>query len=312
MPLETYFKRLLMCRGFRIQAGDASFYYELQKLVICLPLKKRKKREKTIRPERESWTLIHVLLHLCPVVPLGPGAPYGNWLWGHKRSCSSHLGPICRMHFLLLLRLTFTPAARSVCNPCLWRWVLSSVLQEKQVRIPSIFDLCYWREQLVPPDGLSVLLWHFLRSSSSIYLSFSSNTKSSLGSLICLLLSCCVLTWWDHTWALHFSNLLEMTLFCLINSCDWLDLSSGTNLICCQSVRWYTSTFFTLNYCLLGFAPLCSPHVNNNLLKGSLRSACIGSIWPSGLHQLQLLEVCHRRMCPWVGGRLTALMLYLS
>lgn len=103
-----------------------------------------------------------------------------------------------------------------------------------------------------------------------------------------------------------------LTLFCLINICDWLDLSSGINLICWQSVRWYTSTFFTVNYYLFCFAPLCSPHVNNNLLKGSLSSACIGSIWPSGLHQLQLLEVCHGCMCPWVGARLIALMLYLS
>lgn len=188
-------------------------------LSVCL-WRKEKKRENSKTRKGKLDPNIDAL------TPLSCG-PFWTWstpweLAVGTQACSSCVGPICRMHFLMLLKLTFTPASRSVCSPCLWRWVLSSVLQEKQVRVPSVFDLCYWREQLVPPDGLSVLLWHFLRSSSFIYLSFSSNTKSSLGSLICLLLPCCVLTWWDNTRALHFSNLLEMTDLILSYKHLWL------------------------------------------------------------------------------------------
>lgn len=144
MPLETYFKRLLMCRGFRIQAGDASFCYE--NLVICLVLNKRKKRANNKNRKGKPDPNIHALS--C--------GPFGTWStpWELPVGTQAFLLLLHGMHFLLLLRLTFAPAARSVINPCLWRWVLSSVLQKKQVRVPTIFDLCYWREQLVPPDGL--------------------------------------------------------------------------------------------------------------------------------------------------------------
>lgn len=45
---------------------------------------------------------------------------------------------------------------------------------------------------------------------------------------------------------------------------------------------------------------------------------CLEAAWSlptskaSGLHQLELLEVCHGCVCPWVAGRLIALMLHLS
>lgn len=45
---------------------------------------------------------------------------------------------------------------------------------------------------------------------------------------------------------------------------------------------------------------------------------CLKAAWglpaskASGLHQLEPLEVCHGCMCPWVAGRLIALMLHLS
>lgn len=125
-----------------------------------------------------------------------------------------------------------------------------------------------------------------------------------------LSLSCCIIPLNDHVWARHFSNssfgedLIFSPIYLLLSGSLFRHkfelLTRVPEDTSCPSLPLSVFFFPVFHHCEAPFAV----HMSSNLFGGSLRFVCTRSIWPSGLYQLEWLEVCHGHMWPSTAGGL--------